>query len=100
MKLLLLEVEVTTASNQIDLEQDIQVINPKDKNVSREERHKWAMTELPPVSKAGSTGNIPVSVQELVYGGKAAGVGISAQRVDREIELLPSSEEALGSGKT
>ncbi|MBW0571850.1 hypothetical protein O181_111565 [Austropuccinia psidii MF-1] len=35
----------------MDLDQDIQVINPKDKNVSPEERHKWRMPELPPVPK-------------------------------------------------
>ncbi|MBW0575138.1 hypothetical protein O181_114853 [Austropuccinia psidii MF-1] len=37
----------------MDPDQDIQVINPKDKNVSPEERHKWRMQELPPVPKAG-----------------------------------------------
>ncbi|MBW0473140.1 hypothetical protein O181_012855 [Austropuccinia psidii MF-1] len=51
MKLLLLEVEVTTPSNQMDLDQDIQVINPKEKFVSPEERHKRRMPELPPVPK-------------------------------------------------
>ncbi|MBW0544337.1 hypothetical protein O181_084052 [Austropuccinia psidii MF-1] len=35
----------------MDLDQDIQVINPKDKNISPEERHKWRMPELPPVPK-------------------------------------------------
>ncbi|MBW0522018.1 hypothetical protein O181_061733 [Austropuccinia psidii MF-1] len=45
------EVEVTTPSNQMDLDQDIQVINPKDTNVIPEERHKWKMPELPPVPK-------------------------------------------------
>ncbi|MBW0561074.1 hypothetical protein O181_100789, partial [Austropuccinia psidii MF-1] len=44
-------VEVTTPSNQMDLDQDIQVINPKGKNVSPEERDKWRMTELPPVPR-------------------------------------------------
>ncbi|MBW0561287.1 hypothetical protein O181_101002, partial [Austropuccinia psidii MF-1] len=34
------EVEVTTPSNHMDLDQDIQVITPKAKNVSPEERHK------------------------------------------------------------
>ncbi|MBW0590178.1 hypothetical protein O181_129893 [Austropuccinia psidii MF-1] len=43
--------EETTPSNQMDLDQDIQVINPKDKNVSPEERHKWRMPELPTVPK-------------------------------------------------
>ncbi|MBW0588692.1 hypothetical protein O181_128407 [Austropuccinia psidii MF-1] len=35
----------------MDLDQDIQVINPKDKNVSPEERDKWNIPELPPVPK-------------------------------------------------
>ncbi|MBW0511859.1 hypothetical protein O181_051574 [Austropuccinia psidii MF-1] len=37
--------------------------------------------------------NIPVLVQELVYGGKAAGVGTSAKSLDRHNELISSSEE-------
>ncbi|MBW0505436.1 hypothetical protein O181_045151, partial [Austropuccinia psidii MF-1] len=45
------EVEVTNPSNQIDLDQDIPVINQKDKNVNPEERDKWRMPELPPVAK-------------------------------------------------
>ncbi|MBW0532969.1 hypothetical protein O181_072684, partial [Austropuccinia psidii MF-1] len=44
-------VEVTTPSNQMDLDQEIQVINPKDKNVIPEERPKWRIPELPPVPK-------------------------------------------------
>ncbi|MBW0546880.1 hypothetical protein O181_086595 [Austropuccinia psidii MF-1] len=35
----------------MDLNQDIPVTNPKDKNVSPEERHKWRIPELPPVPK-------------------------------------------------
>ncbi|MBW0509664.1 hypothetical protein O181_049379 [Austropuccinia psidii MF-1] len=35
----------------MDLDQQIQVKNPKDKNVSPEERHKWRVPELPPVPK-------------------------------------------------
>ncbi|MBW0570188.1 hypothetical protein O181_109903 [Austropuccinia psidii MF-1] len=49
-----------------------------------------------------STGNnrdIPVSVQELVYGGKAAEVGTSARSLDMHNELLSSSEEVHGSRK-
>ncbi|MBW0529206.1 hypothetical protein O181_068921 [Austropuccinia psidii MF-1] len=42
---------------------------------------------------AGSNRDIPVSVQELVYGGKEAGVGTSDKSLDRHIELLSSSEE-------
>ncbi|MBW0545007.1 hypothetical protein O181_084722 [Austropuccinia psidii MF-1] len=46
-----------------------------------------------------STGNnrdIPVSVQELVSGGKAEGVGASGKSLDRHHELISSSEEAHG----
>ncbi|MBW0533125.1 hypothetical protein O181_072840, partial [Austropuccinia psidii MF-1] len=70
------EVEVTTPSNHMDLDQEIQVINPKDKNFSPEERHKWRMPELPPVPK-GNNRDIPVSVQELVYSSKTERVGNS-----------------------
>ncbi|MBW0490698.1 hypothetical protein O181_030413, partial [Austropuccinia psidii MF-1] len=87
------EVEVTTPSNQMHLDQDIEFINPKEKNVIPENRHKWRMTEPPPVPK-GNSGNIPVSLQELVYGGKTAGVGTSAMPLDRDHELLSSSKEA------
>ncbi|MBW0534342.1 hypothetical protein O181_074057 [Austropuccinia psidii MF-1] len=38
----------------MDLDQDIQVINPKDNNVSLKEKHKWRMQELPPVPKGTS----------------------------------------------
>ncbi|MBW0496578.1 hypothetical protein O181_036293 [Austropuccinia psidii MF-1] len=82
----------------MDLDQDIQVKNPKDKNVSPEERHKWRMPELPPVPK-GSNKNIPFSAQELVYGGKAAGVRTSAKSLDRHHELLSSIEEVHGPRK-
>ncbi|MBW0482977.1 hypothetical protein O181_022692 [Austropuccinia psidii MF-1] len=47
----------------------------------------------------GSIGNIPFSVQELVYGGKAAGVGTSAKHIDRENELLYSIKEGFGPRK-
>ncbi|MBW0538197.1 hypothetical protein O181_077912 [Austropuccinia psidii MF-1] len=36
----------------------------------------------------GNSGNIPVSVQELVYGSKAAGVETSAKPLDRHNEVL------------
>ncbi|MBW0562069.1 hypothetical protein O181_101784 [Austropuccinia psidii MF-1] len=75
----------------MDLDQHIQVKNPKDKNVSPEERHKLRMPDLPPVPK--------VSGQELVYGFKAAGVGTSAKSLDRHHELISSSEEAHQSRK-
>ncbi|MBW0527210.1 hypothetical protein O181_066925, partial [Austropuccinia psidii MF-1] len=39
-----------------------------------------------------NSGNIPVSVQELVHGSKAAGVGTSSKSLDRHNELLSSSE--------
>ncbi|MBW0573530.1 hypothetical protein O181_113245 [Austropuccinia psidii MF-1] len=82
----------------MDLDQDIPVINQKDKNVSPEERHKWRMPELPPVPK-GNNRDIPVSVKELVYGGKAARVGTSPKSFDRHHELISSSEEAHGARK-
>ncbi|MBW0539911.1 hypothetical protein O181_079626 [Austropuccinia psidii MF-1] len=43
--------------------------------------------------------DIPVSVQELVYGRKAAGVGSSAKSLDRNNELISSSEEFHGPRK-
>ncbi|MBW0554757.1 hypothetical protein O181_094472, partial [Austropuccinia psidii MF-1] len=57
-----------------------------------------------PVSRSkklpgSSSRDIKVSVQGLVYGSKAAGAGTSDQIVDRDNELLPSSEEALGPRK-
>ncbi|MBW0487036.1 hypothetical protein O181_026751 [Austropuccinia psidii MF-1] len=47
----------------------------------------------------GNNINIPVSIQEVVYGGKEAGVGTSAKSLDRHNELISSSEEAHGSRK-
>ncbi|MBW0543539.1 hypothetical protein O181_083254 [Austropuccinia psidii MF-1] len=94
MQQLLLEVEVTTPSNKMDLDQDIQVINPKDKNVSPEEKHKWRIPEFSYVPK-GNRRITPLSVQELVYGSKKAGVGTSANTLHRENELLSSSKEFL-----
>ncbi|MBW0514709.1 hypothetical protein O181_054424 [Austropuccinia psidii MF-1] len=49
-----------------------------------------------------STGNIrdiPVSVQELVYGSKTERVGTSPKSLDRHHELLSSSEEIHGARK-
>ncbi|MBW0583117.1 hypothetical protein O181_122832 [Austropuccinia psidii MF-1] len=43
-----------------------------------------------------SSRDIPVSVKEMVYGSKAGGVGTSSKILDKENELLPSSEEAFG----
>ncbi|MBW0492300.1 hypothetical protein O181_032015 [Austropuccinia psidii MF-1] len=56
------------------------------------------MPELPPVPK-GSNRDIPVSVQELVYGGKAEGVGTSAKSLHKHNEFLSSSEEFHGPRK-
>ncbi|MBW0460739.1 hypothetical protein O181_000454 [Austropuccinia psidii MF-1] len=44
----------------------------------------------------GNNGDIPVSVQELVYGCKAAGVGNSEIPLDRHNKLLSSTEEVHG----
>ncbi|MBW0539465.1 hypothetical protein O181_079180 [Austropuccinia psidii MF-1] len=49
-----------------------------------------------------STGNnrdIPVSVQELVYGSKTARFGSSPKSLDRHHELIYSSEEVHGARK-
>ncbi|MBW0581185.1 hypothetical protein O181_120900 [Austropuccinia psidii MF-1] len=82
----------------MDIDQDIQVINPKDKNVSPEERHNWKVPELPPVPK-GTNRDIPVSLQQLVYGSKAAEVGTSSKSLNRNDELISSSEEFDGPRK-
>ncbi|MBW0535848.1 hypothetical protein O181_075563 [Austropuccinia psidii MF-1] len=47
----------------------------------------------------GNNRNIPVSVQELVYGSKAAGVGTSSKSLDRNNEVISSSEEHSGPRK-
>ncbi|MBW0586765.1 hypothetical protein O181_126480 [Austropuccinia psidii MF-1] len=111
----------------MDLDQDIPVMNPKGKIVSPEERHKWKMPELPPVLKGepapltlllspeaditaipvvtpesfqtGNNTNIPVSIQELIYGIKVAGVGTSSNSLDRQNELISSSKEVHGPRK-
>ncbi|MBW0583586.1 hypothetical protein O181_123301 [Austropuccinia psidii MF-1] len=86
------------------MDQDIQVIYPKYKNISPEETHKWRMPKVPPVPNdlnnfQHATSGIPVSVQGLVYGGKKAEVGASSKSLDRHHELLSSSEEAFGPRK-
>ncbi|MBW0561112.1 hypothetical protein O181_100827 [Austropuccinia psidii MF-1] len=48
----------------------------------------------------GKNRDILVSVQELVYGSKAAGVGASSKSLDGCNELIYSSEEAHGPQKT
>ncbi|MBW0578169.1 hypothetical protein O181_117884 [Austropuccinia psidii MF-1] len=82
----------------MDLDQDIPVMNQKDKNVSPEETHKSRIPELPLVPK-GNDRDIPVSVQEQVYGSKKAIVGTSPNSLDRHHELICSSEEAHGASK-
>ncbi|MBW0480629.1 hypothetical protein O181_020344 [Austropuccinia psidii MF-1] len=58
----------------------------------------------------GNNRNIPVSIQELIYGGKAAGVGTSAKSLDRKIptdksycekpkHVIRAPEEEVGSRK-
>ncbi|MBW0550886.1 hypothetical protein O181_090601 [Austropuccinia psidii MF-1] len=69
------------------MDQDIQVFNQKDKNYSSEERHKC------------NNRDIPVSVQELAYSGKAAQLGTSPNSLDRHHELISSSEEVHGARK-
>ncbi|MBW0486553.1 hypothetical protein O181_026268 [Austropuccinia psidii MF-1] len=44
----------------------------------------------------GNNRDIPVSVQELVYGSKETGVGTSAKSLDRNNEILSSFQEAHG----
>ncbi|MBW0464675.1 hypothetical protein O181_004390 [Austropuccinia psidii MF-1] len=43
--------------------------------------------------------NTPASVKKLVYGRKTARVGASAKPLDRDNELLYSSEEVIGPKK-
>ncbi|MBW0474044.1 hypothetical protein O181_013759 [Austropuccinia psidii MF-1] len=47
----------------------------------------------------GNSGDIPVSVQPLVYGGQTGGVETSSKSLDRDHELLYSSKEALAPRK-
>ncbi|MBW0530055.1 hypothetical protein O181_069770 [Austropuccinia psidii MF-1] len=47
-------------------------------------------------TSTSSQTDIPVSVKELVYGGKAARVGTSPKSLDRYHELISSSEEVHG----
>ncbi|MBW0520204.1 hypothetical protein O181_059919 [Austropuccinia psidii MF-1] len=53
----------------------------------------------PELFSTSNNRDIPVSVQELVYGSKAAGVGTSAKSLDRHHELISSSEEVHGPKK-
>ncbi|MBW0539056.1 hypothetical protein O181_078771 [Austropuccinia psidii MF-1] len=82
------EVEVTNPSSQMDLDQDIQVINPKDKNISPEESHKWRHPELPPVPKGyPAPFKLLLRVQKLTY------------LLLLHHELISSSEEVHGARK-
>ncbi|MBW0480438.1 hypothetical protein O181_020153 [Austropuccinia psidii MF-1] len=58
------------------------------------ESQEAGITAIPVVTPdlfpAGRNREIPVSVQELVYGGKKAGVGTSAKSLNRNNELLYS----------
>ncbi|MBW0502673.1 hypothetical protein O181_042388 [Austropuccinia psidii MF-1] len=55
---------------------------------------------VPPESfPTGNNRNIPVSIQELVYGRKAGGVGTSSNSLDRHNEIISSSREAHGPRK-
>ncbi|MBW0518084.1 hypothetical protein O181_057799 [Austropuccinia psidii MF-1] len=47
----------------------------------------------------GNNRNIPVSIQELVYGGKAVVVGTSSKSLAKNNELISSSEEIHGPRK-
>ncbi|MBW0527456.1 hypothetical protein O181_067171 [Austropuccinia psidii MF-1] len=50
-------------------------------------------------SPTGNNRNIPVLIQELVYGAKAAGVKASGKSLDRHNELICSSDEFNGPRK-
>ncbi|MBW0592773.1 hypothetical protein O181_132488 [Austropuccinia psidii MF-1] len=69
----------------MDLDQDIPVTNPKDKNVSPEERHKWRMPELPPVTK--DLNHFQQATLEI-YQGQYKNWFIAGKK--HEWELLPS----------
>ncbi|MBW0508121.1 hypothetical protein O181_047836 [Austropuccinia psidii MF-1] len=58
-----------------------------------------AISVRPEPFPTGSSGDLPVSVQELVYGRHTARVGTSPKSLDRHHELLSSSEEVHGSRK-
>ncbi|MBW0575953.1 hypothetical protein O181_115668 [Austropuccinia psidii MF-1] len=58
-----------------------------------------AIAVIPESLPTGSNRDIPVSVQELVYGSKTARVGTSPKSLDRHHELISSSEEVHGARK-
>ncbi|MBW0586305.1 hypothetical protein O181_126020 [Austropuccinia psidii MF-1] len=55
-----------------------------------------AISVRPESLPTGSSRDIPVSVQKLVYGSKTAQVGTSPKSLDRHHELISSSEEVHG----
>ncbi|MBW0577052.1 hypothetical protein O181_116767 [Austropuccinia psidii MF-1] len=59
-----------------------------------------AIAVRPESLPTGSSRDIPVSVQELVYGSKKARVKTSAKFLNRHHELISSSEEVHGPEKT
>ncbi|MBW0556415.1 hypothetical protein O181_096130 [Austropuccinia psidii MF-1] len=64
------------------------------------EAYITAIPDVRPESfPTGNNRNIPVSIQELLDGGKAAGVGASAKSLHRHNDLISSSEEVHGPRK-
>ncbi|MBW0566529.1 hypothetical protein O181_106244 [Austropuccinia psidii MF-1] len=79
----------------MDMDQDIQV-----KKSKRQEFHPRGEAQMEDSRTSPSSQRyIPVSVQELIYGSKASGVGTSSKSLDRQNELLSSSEEVHGPRK-
>ncbi|MBW0587012.1 hypothetical protein O181_126727 [Austropuccinia psidii MF-1] len=58
-----------------------------------------AVAVRPESLSTGNNRDIPVSVQELVYGSKTERVGTSPKSLDRHHELISSSEEIHGARK-
>ncbi|MBW0467366.1 hypothetical protein O181_007081 [Austropuccinia psidii MF-1] len=58
-----------------------------------EDSQTFTSSQRPELFPTGNNRDKPVSVQELVCGSKAAGVGTSANSLDRQNELISSSEE-------
>ncbi|MBW0569363.1 hypothetical protein O181_109078 [Austropuccinia psidii MF-1] len=80
----------------------MQVINPKDKNVSPEERQKWRMPELPQVPKdLNNFQHAAVGIYQSQYKNwftaeKKQEWKILPTFVNSNNELLPSSQEVFG----
>ncbi|MBW0553147.1 hypothetical protein O181_092862 [Austropuccinia psidii MF-1] len=58
-----------------------------------------AISVTPESFPTGSSGDLPFSVQEMVYGRQTARVGTSPKSLDRHHELLSPSEEVHGARK-